>query len=360
MSIKTKLFISIAGLVALSSAVIFVSSYVAVNYSDRYNQIIVTSRYIGGMFNIFLIALIVIVVFMMIAMVVMGFLLINSVLAPLNLLYKMANEIKNGNLDYPVDYPNKDEFGKVFLEFDEMRVKLKSSLEKLVEQETVRKEMVVSIAHDIKTPVTAISGHAEGLLDGVANTPEKQAKYLNTILQKAKAVDGLVNDLFFFSKLDLKQVPFHIEPINAIDYFKSVYDELLVGQKDVVFEAQFSINPPQKIAIDPFQFKRVLQNIYINSLKYCSDNGVRITLNIHENDYNIIAKISDNGIGVPAEECEKLFLRFYRSDRARSSQGSGLGLSISKQIVEAMGGKIWARCNDDNGISIYISLPKAE
>jgi signal transduction histidine kinase len=286
-------------------------------------------------------------------------LLINGVLTPLNLLYKLMNEVKNGNLDCPVLYPNKDEFGKVFIEFDEMRLRLKMSLEKLAEQEAVRKEMVVSIAHDIKTPVTAISGHAEGLLDGIANTPEKQKKYLETILQKAKAVDGMVNDLFFFSKLDLKQILFTLQKVNAADYFISVYDELLVGQDDVLFKTDIQIDSGKKIVVDPLQFKRVLQNTFTNSLKYRSEEKLTIHLSLYENNNRVIAKIADNGIGVSDEECEKLFLRFFRSDRARSSQGSGLGLSISKQIVEAMDGLIWARRNETKGISIYISLPEA-
>ncbi|MDR2903300.1 MAG: HAMP domain-containing histidine kinase, partial [Clostridiales bacterium] len=338
MSIKTTLLITISALAALAATIIFIAISVAVNFTKGQAQVVLTTQLVGSILNIFLITLIVIVTLMLVALIFLGYLLIRGVLTPLNLLNRLMNEVKNGNLDCPVVYPNKDEFGKVFIAFDEMRLRLKESLEKLAEQEAVRKEMVVSIAHDIKTPVTAISGHAEGLLDGIANTPEKQKKYLITILQKAKAVDGMVNDLFFFSKLDLKQILFHTEKVNVADYYLSVYDELLVGQDDIVFTTDIRTAPGRLVEIDPLQFKRVLQNTFINSLNYRSEEKIALRLELYENNNRVIARIADNGIGASPEECEKLFQRFFRSDRARSSQGSGLGLSISKQIVEATGG----------------------
>ena len=124
--------------------------------------------------------------------------LYKKLIVPLELLSYGAEQIKNGNLDFEMNYDSDDEFKQVCGDFDEMRLRLKTSVDSQIKYEEDRKQLVVGISHDLRTPLTAIKGYVEGLIDGIAKTPEKQKKYLNTIYTKACDMDILVDRLFLF------------------------------------------------------------------------------------------------------------------------------------------------------------------
>lgn len=147
-----------------------------------------------------------------------------KLIVPLELLSYGAEQIKNGNLDFKMNYDSDDEFRQVCGDFDEMRLRLKDSVDSQLKYEEDRKQLVVGISHDLRTPLTAIKGYVEGLIDGIAKTPEKQKKYLNTIYTKACDMDILVDRLFLFSKLDTGNFPFKFDIVNIKEYMESFYN----------------------------------------------------------------------------------------------------------------------------------------
>ena len=283
-----------------------------------------------------------------------------SIIRPLDLLRYWADQIKKGNLDFEVNYSKDDEFKKVCSDFDEMRIRLKESIDTRIKYEENRKELMAGISHDLRTPLTAIKGYVEGLRDNVANTPEKQKKYLNTIYYKACDMDRLVEELFLFSKLDTGKFPFKFDIIKINDYINNFYlkikEEFL--NKGLEIFLVNDCNEKDKVNIDCKQMDRVLLNIIENSYKYKKDSIGTCKINMYEKENDIVIKISDNGKGVSEEELEKIFISFYRCDpsRTKTNEGSGLGLAIAKQIIDNHKGKIRAYSN--NGLVIEILIPK--
>jgi signal transduction histidine kinase len=279
---------------------------------------------------------------------------------PLELLSYGAEQIKNGNLDFEMNYESDDEFKQVCGDFDEMRLRLKDSVDSQLKYEEDRKQLVVGISHDLRTPLTAIKGYVEGLIDGIANTPEKQKKYLNTIYTKACDMDILVDRLFLFSKLDTGNFPFKFDKINMQEYMNNFYKHMKdeFYEKDVEFFLNNKCNDLCTVKLDSQEMNRVLLNIVENSVKYKGDNKIKVKMIVEEKEESIIIELSDNGNGVKEEELPNLFVSFYRGDVSRTnpSEGSGLGLAIAKNIVEAHGGKIAAY--NMNGLTINITLPK--
>ncbi|MDR1558802.1 MAG: HAMP domain-containing histidine kinase [Clostridiales bacterium] len=279
-----------------------------------------------------------------------------GVVPPLKALVKLAGEIREGNLDCRVEYVGGDEFEPVFREFDSMREKLRRSLREAADYEENRREMIASLAHDIKTPVTSIRAYAEGLKDGIAKTPEARLRYVETILEKAWMVDGLTNDLFLFSKLDIRQDSLVLEPVSTKDYLRSAFDEAARnGAYTLTYESEGIAD--ENIMINKMAFARVLQNITQNSVGHSRVSNVVIQVYARKRDDKVIIRIADNGVGADDDVCERVFERFYQGDKSRSGSGSGLGLTICRRLIEAMNGKIWARSGAGGGFTVYISLP---
>ncbi|OOM74520.1 signal transduction histidine-protein kinase BaeS [Clostridium puniceum] len=283
-----------------------------------------------------------------------------KLIVPLELLSYGAEQIKDGNLDFEMNYESDDEFKQVCGDFDEMRLRLKDSVESQLKYEEDRKQLVVGISHDLRTPLTAIKGYVEGLRDGIANTPQKQKKYLNTIYTKACDMDILVDRLFLFSKLDTGNFPFKFDKINMKEYMNNFYKHMKdeFYEKDVEFFFENTCSDLCKIKLDCQEMNRVLLNIVENSVKYKVDNKIKVKMIVEEKEESVVIELSDNGNGVEEEELQNLFVSFYRGDVSRTnpSEGSGLGLAIAKNIVEAHGGKIAAY--NMNGLTINITLPK--
>ncbi len=282
-----------------------------------------------------------------------------NLIKPLELLSYGADQIKNGNLDFDMNYECDDEFKQVCDDFDEMRRRLKESVQAKLKYEENRKELVAGISHDLRTPLTGIKGYVEGLIDGVANTPEKVNKYLNTIHRKACDMDELVDRLFLFSKLDTGKYPFDFELISVNGYFDKIYDDIREEflKKGLKIRYINKCGEDYKIKIDCREIRRVIFNILDNTVKYNDREDKESEIYISKEDGMLVIKISDNGKGVDDEILCKLFESFYRADPSRTnpSQGSGLGLAIAKNIVEAHRGEIEA--SNNNGLTIVIKLP---
>ena len=293
-------------------------------------------------------------------LMVIGVIFLRSVLGPLNQLRRAAEQIEAGNLDVEIFYSGQDEFRPVFEQFDIMRAHIKDLLWKRVQDEKDRVDMIANIAHDFKTPVTAIQGYAQGLLDGVANTKEKEERYLRTIVSKSWELSGMAQNLYDLSSLQVKAMKLAVQDIPLKRMLDEMQADIMIQYEGlVVLESDFSATEGRLIAIDPLAFRRVVANVVQNSIKYRQGDTVHIQMQAECAEGRAILCITDDGKGVPAEDCERIFERFFRSDQARSSVvgGSGLGLSIAKEMMEGMGGRIWARPGRPGGLSVYISFP---
>lgn len=286
-----------------------------------------------------------------------------SIMKPLRRLSGFAQEIRDGNLDFPVEYPSKDEFSHVFADFEEMRARLKSSVDLQQQYEENRKELLAGISHDLSTPLTSIKGYVSGLMDGIADTPVRQEKYLQTIYNTASAMDKLVEELFLLSKLDLNRVPFYLENVDLVGYFEDCQEELRLelDKNQLSLELVMETPGPIMAAIDPNQFFRVIRNIIDNSAKYKAGPSGRIEIVLRAQDKIAQIIIKDDGQGVTQSEADKIFASFYRGDPARQSgRGSGLGLAIARRIVEQLKGSIQASSSPGTGLTIIIHLPRLE
>lgn len=285
-----------------------------------------------------------------------------SIIKPLYKLKSAANEIKEGNLDFKITADSKDEIGEVCTAFEEMRERLKKSIKVQLQYEENRKELISNISHDLKTPITAIKGYIEGIRDGVADTPEKTSKYINTIYTKASDVDKLIDELFLYSKLDLNKFSFNFTKVNVYQYIEDCIEELHFHlQKKNITINQYPISgEPVYVIADVQQLKRVFINIIENAVKYMDKEIGEINIMIMQDESSVIIEIKDNGQGIPNEALPYIFDRFYRADPARniSTGGSGLGLSIAKKIIEQHGGYIRAHSVEGEGTSMVFTLKK--
>ena len=316
--------------------------------------------------NIIAIAAVVAVVAIIITNGLLVILMLKSIMEPMTILQTATHELRDGNLDYKVPYSSKNEIGQVCADFEEMRQRLKESVEQQQKYEENRMQLIAGISHDLGTPLTTIKGYASGILDGIADTDEKKMRYVGVIYDTAQGMDTLVSELSMLSKLSLDKVPFYFEKIKAKDFFEeyTAYVADTLGEADIEFIYNFECDEDREINIDPAQFRRVLNNLIDNSRKYGAEDGTaKIMLSVRngENGHTEIS-IEDNGQGVPADERDKIFETFYRGDKARTGHknGSGLGLAITKQITDRHGASIRADESELGGLKVIIDLPQAK
>ena len=278
---------------------------------------------------------------------------------PLSLLADGVHQIRDGNLDFRIEYTEKDEFAPICADFNEMAGRLRQSVEQTLRQEESRKELMAGISHDLRSPLTSIKAYVEGLLDGVARTPAMQRRYLETIREKAADIDRMVSQIFLFSKMELEEYPVHPEPLRLDEMVDSLAQQDAMQAEELVITTQ---TVPVTVYADPDLLRRVLQNILDNSLKYKNKPVCHLHIGMQAERDTCTLTLTDDGPGVPPDACGKLFDVFYRSDPARKNPagGSGLGLAIAAKTVSRMGGAIRAENAPGGGLSIIITLRREE
>lgn len=285
-----------------------------------------------------------------------------SVVSPLGRLQIATKKIRDGNLDFSLEVENDDEIGQLCQDFEEMRIRLKESAEEKVQYDKENKELISNISHDLKTPITAIKGYVEGIMDGVASSPEKLDRYIRTIYNKANDMDKLIDELTFYSKIDTNKIPYTFSKINVAGYFGDCVDEVGLEMEDRSIELGYFNYVDEDVVIiaDAEQLRRVINNIVSNSVKYMDKKNGIINIRIKDVGDFIQIEIEDNGKGIPAKDLPSIFDRFYRTDSSRNSSqgGSGIGLSIVKKIIEDHGGRIWATSKEGIGTEIHFVLRK--
>lgn len=285
-----------------------------------------------------------------------------SVAIPLGRLQEATKKIRDGNLDFALEVDNDDEIGQLCQDFEEMRIRLKESAEEKVQYDKESKELISNISHDLKTPITAIKGYVEGIMDGVASSPEKLDRYIRTIYNKANDMDKLIDELTFYSKIDTNKIPYTFSKINVASYFRDCVDEVGLEMEARSIELGYFnyVDEDVLVIADAEQMRRVINNIISNSVKYMDKKNGIINIRIKDVGDFIQVEIEDNGKGIAAKDLPNIFDRFYRTDSSRNSSrgGSGIGLSIVKKIIEDHGGRIWATSKEGIGTEIHFVLRK--
>ena len=285
-----------------------------------------------------------------------------GVFNPINELNMAMTEIKEGNFEYALQTDDKGEIGDLYRNYEDMRLRLKESTEEGRQNEKLNKEFISNISHDLKTPITAIKGYVEGIMDGVTNTPEKMDKYIKTIYNKANDMERLINELTFYSGIDNNRIPYNYHRINVAEYFGDCIEEVGLDLESKNIQLNYSnlTQPDTLVIADPEQMKKVINNIISNSVKYMDKPKGTIDIRILDEIDSIRIEIEDNGKGIAQKDLPRIFERFYRTDASRNSAqgGSGIGLSIVKKIVEDHGGYIWATSREGEGTCMHFVLRK--
>ena len=306
--------------------------------------------------------IVMVVVVLFITGLILSIWLYKSVTEPLQKLGAATRKIKDGELDFEVAEEGPEEVRELCRDFEEMRVRLKEASESQVEFDRESKELISNISHDLRTPIAAVKGYVEGIMDGVADTPEKMDHYLRTIYNKANEMDRLINELTFYSKIDTNRMPYAFAKVGVKGFFDDAAEELSLelDGENVAFSYENKVAPDVQIIADSEQIRRVINNIISNSLKYMDKKERKMSLRVTDSGDFVKVAIWDNGQGIPKKDLSNIFNRFYRADASRNSAqgGSGIGLSIVKKIIEDHGGRVYAQSVEGEETTMFFELRK--
>lgn len=281
---------------------------------------------------------------------------------PIKKLEELVKYMAEGDFDHEFGEGFRGVLDKTAGYLEKIREQIKDILEDKRKSEEETREVISNISHDLRTPITSIKGYVEGIIDGVADTPEKIDRYIKTIYNKANDMDHLINELTLYSRLDTNSIPYNFHMLNVCEYFNdgALDISLELEAKGLKLEYKNSVSEDVVIVADPEQLRRVVNNIISNSIKYMGRKDGIISIGILDIGDSIKVEIADNGHGIAAKDLPYIFDRFYRSDVSRNSSkmGSGIGLSIVKKIIEDHGGYIWAASVEGQGAAINFTLHK--
>jgi len=283
-----------------------------------------------------------------------------TILKPIHELSVATRKITEGNLDFTLHYQGNDEFGKFIKSFDHMRNQLKESLTKQKAYEQSRKALIASISHDLRTPISSIKGYVEGLQDGIVEDEASIKRYLGVIHQKTEQLNRQIQDLFQLSQFDLGQLEVKLLPEDSQEVLESIlkpYELEFSHDEETLFLEIERPLPSVQILVDRQRIEQVLMNLLSNAQRYASEGRI-IQIKTTLSKSFLIISVKDHGPGISTQDVPHIFESFYRGEKSRSHLygGVGLGLSISKYIVEAHQGKIWVESTEGQGSVFSFSL----
>ncbi|CAM4382896.1 histidine kinase [Bacillus manliponensis] len=234
----------------------------------------------------------------------------------------------------------------------------------VTEQERIdreRREFVANVSHELRTPLTTMRSYLEALTEGAWQDQNIAPQFLAVTQDETERMIRLVNALLQLSKLDSTEHRLMKEWVDFTEFFNNIIDRFEMSKEQNVFFKRSFSKKSRFIEMDEDKITQVLYNIISNALKYSPEGGT-VTYRLRDREDMLEISISDQGMGIPKENVEKIFERFYRVDKARSRQlgGTGLGLAIAKEMIEAHGGSIWAKSEEGKGTTIYFTLPMAQ
>lgn len=303
------------------------------------------------------------IAFLLLLAIIITYWVNSGVFMHIKQLNEAMQSIAEGNFDYSLSpMETSGEISELYASYEDMRLKLKDSRDERIENEQKNSELISNISHDLKTPITAIKGYVEGIMDGVADTPQKQERYIKTIYTKSMELDRLINELTYYQGIDSNRIPYNFHRINVNDFFIDCVEDIGLDLENQNIQLNFEnlLLPDTMIIADSEQLKKVINNIIGNSIKYLDKPAGIIDIRLLDEVDAIRVEIEDNGKGIAAKDLGRIFERFYRTDASRSSSqgGSGIGLSIVKKIIEDHGGYIWATSKEGEGTCMHFVIRK--
>ncbi|MBC1921573.1 cell wall metabolism sensor histidine kinase WalK [Listeria grayi] len=237
-------------------------------------------------------------------------------------------------------------------------------LHDITDQEKVnqeRRDFVSNVSHELRTPLTSMNSYLEALRDGAWEDKEIAPQFLEVTQNETERMIRLVNDLLKLSRMDADRESLEKSFVNFTDFFNHIIDRFEMMKKDTIMFIRHIPKLPIIIEIDEDKIMQVMDNIISNANKYSPDGG-RISFYLKKWSDKIQISVSDEGLGIPDEDLDKVFDRFFRVDKARSREmgGTGLGLAIAKEVIESHGGHIWAERNNGRGTTIHFTLPYSD
>jgi len=281
---------------------------------------------------------------------ILGIILSRSISRPIRELTAATQAISQGELGQQVNVRNRDELGQLASAFNQMSTDLEHSIRS-------RKQMTADIAHELRTPLSVILGHADAVHDGVL--PPSRENF-EIIREEAGRLEHLIEDLRILSLVDAGELTLNRQPVELGSLLSEIITAFTPRARLKHITLKMDIEPDlHPILLDASRINQIMGNILDNALRYTPENG-QITLSARHTGDQIELALADTGPGVPDEDLPHIFDRLFRSDesRQRDSGGSGLGLSIARSLVQAHGGEI--RAVNDQGLRIIIRLPAQE
>jgi signal transduction histidine kinase len=283
-----------------------------------------------------------------------------DIIRPIKELHGSAKAILNGSYQCKINYDYHGEVGEFCHDFEAMRDEIIDSKEKEEKLRRNEKELLACISHDLKTPLSSISGYVEGIRDGIVKDEEGIKRYSNIILKKSKELSKLIDDILEQSKTELKEMQIERKEIYSDDYLIEILEDLSIDV--ATHNMRLAIKgelPRALIFIDTIRINQVINNIVANSVKY-SEAGEKIEVWVEDDIDKITVNIKDFGSGISIDDIPFIFNKFYRGEKHRNTNisGSGLGLTISKYIVESHGGSIKCASSLEDGTTISFTIPK--
>lgn len=252
------------------------------------------------------------------------------------------HSISEGDLNITVDIEGDDEFSVMAASLNKMVGDLKELMDKEREAERTKNELITNIAHDLRTPLTSITGYLELLSGETKLDLEVQKKYIGIAYVKTKRLEKLIEDLFGFTKLNYGKMSMHVAKVDVMKLLSQLLEEFYPSfvDKNLSYELQSNV-PAMVISADGNLLARLFDNLINNAIKYGAD-GKRILVKVNGNEEQVTISVVNYGYVIPADELPLIFNKFYRVEQSRSTDtgGTGLGLAIAKNIVDVHGGVI--------------------
>jgi signal transduction histidine kinase len=277
-----------------------------------------------------------------------------------------AQRLAAGDLGVRVGDEGGDELAELARDFNRMAAQLSAASVERERQEAARRDLVVAVSHDLRTPLASLRALTEALADGLVDDPATVARYLSTMRNQIGLLSGLIDDLFELAQLDAGAVALDMQRVAPGDLISDVINGLR-PQADAKGVSLSGSLPPTVGAVRaaPQKVERVLYNLVANAIRHTPGGGSIVLTACDEGPGaprpGVVMSVADTGEGIAAEDLPHVFERFYRGEKSRSraTGGAGLGLAIARGIVEAHGGRIWLESEPGRGTTVRFSLPAA-
>ena len=283
------------------------------------------------------------------------------IFTPIEKLKLGIDEIAKGNYNVKVECDVPNDLGLLIFSFNEMAQRLYESGKVQNEYEENRKTLIANISHDLKTPITAIQGYIEALLDENIKFEGDKDKYLKTIHHNTIYINKLIDDLFLFSKLDMQKLDFAYESVGICAFMDDFMEEYKfdLEEKNIKFQYITELKQDYRVNLDGKRFHQAFNNMISNAVQHGPEKDLSIKIRMYQQENCIYLAIQDNGHGIAPDKLPYIFDRFYRIDleRKKDYTCTGLGLAIAKELIEAHGGEITVSSREKEGTCFTIMLP---